>query len=260
MSSHKSYAASNTTYVPTPHWSPNNLTGTTLTSGLPAVPYQQSAANNETGYRGPYPGSVGLTSASPASSTGSPRSLESYATAYSMSVPSTPGAPYMHTVPLPLVSGSYGLPTPPNSPQTRPHPKLDQTLTYNTHSPYNFDVSYAPSGDLLALRQSALQPATARMVLTVPGIWTFEAANPRGVTVADVISAISQHLCARATGHEPEYHSRAGQPDVVRAYARRTAHARGDGLRRVDLLMSHTRFAGLSRARDGSDSWIVHFV
>lgn len=98
------------------------------------------------------------------------------------------------------------------------------------------------------------------MVLTVPGIWTFEAANPHGVTVADVISAISQHLCARATGYEPEYHARAGQPGVVRAYERRTAHARGDGLRRVDLLASHTRFAGLSRARDGSDSWIVHFV
>ncbi|THH06420.1 hypothetical protein EW146_g9613 [Bondarzewia mesenterica] len=251
-----------TGYISSPQWSLNNLTGTTASSTLPPVavarfmPPGPSTPVTAGVTRAPYPPSAGLLP-SPASSAGSPGTLHS---TYS-SVPSTPGAPYMYSVPLPSVPGQYGLPTPPTSPHHYPsRALLDRHLMYDPSAPLNFNVVNPPTQGLMMLRQAASQPSVPKLVLMVQGLsWSFEVSNPYGLSVSDVLSAIYHNLHYPTNGQDYEQ-NRHAQSSAGRAFQRRATAAPNDGLRRVDFLGSRTRFAGLSKASDGTDRWTVHFV
>ncbi|OJA21034.1 hypothetical protein AZE42_05535 [Rhizopogon vesiculosus] len=64
--------------------------------------------------------------------------------------------------------------------------------------------------------------------------------NSHGITVHDVLFRIREHLNRSVAAHE----------------MRGPFHA---GVKRVDFLGPKIFFAGITRARDGSDSWDLHF-
>jgi len=87
------------------------------------------------------------------------------------------------------------------------------------------------------------------MSVTIPKLpaWTIEVTNPHGITVNDVLLKIREMLNRSVASHEMQRPSHADPRE----------HAQG--VKGVDFLGPKVFFAGLTRARDGSDSWDLHF-
>lgn len=116
------------------------------------------------------------------------------------------------------------------------------------------------------LQELAVQPPVSHMIITVtvPELpaWTIEVVNPRGVTVNNVLAMIRETLNRSVASHEMQRSSRAVNAaiDSFRARSRADPHEHAQGVKRVDFLSPKVFFTGLSRARDGSDSWEIHLA
>ena len=89
--------------------------------------------------------------------------------------------------------------------------------------------------------------------------WSIEVMNPRGITVNDVLLKIRELLNRSVASHEMRGPSQAVAIDSFRARSRADPREHAQGVKRIDFLGPKIFFAGLSRARDGSDSWDLHF-
>jgi hypothetical protein len=84
--------------------------------------------------------------------------------------------------------------------------------------------------------------------------------NPQGVTIEIVLTTLYNEL--QYVVSKAEY---ATFPVHVQHHAARLFHGRAggnhaelsQGIKRVDFLCTKTLFLGLTRATDGSDSWVV---
>jgi hypothetical protein len=115
------------------------------------------------------------------------------------------------------------------------------------------------------LNEPAISTRAPCLVLEIPGIsgGAFYASAAYGVvSVREVLYALHAKLSERAGqndfNHLPsDSHRRAASA----SFSRRNAVAPDPaGLRRSDLLGGRTTFAGLQRASNGADVWIVHFI
>ncbi|KAF8267208.1 hypothetical protein EI94DRAFT_1701178 [Lactarius quietus] len=246
-------------YASSPAWSLNTLTGTSVSGGSGASPVT------------PVLIPVGLPSP-PGSASRSAGTQYAYASQF----PTTPGAPHMNTVPLPGLQ--HALPTPPVSPErSRYAAVLHELLVYTGHRPakLNYNVVQPPSAACLhpscnpnMLNEPAISTRAACLVLEIPGVsgGAFYASSPAGssgaLSVREVLYALNAKLSERAGqadfNHLPsDSHRRAASA----SFSRRNAVAPDPaGLRRCDLLGGRTTFAGLQRAANGADVWIVHFI
>ncbi|EIM89185.1 uncharacterized protein STEHIDRAFT_167070 [Stereum hirsutum FP-91666 SS1] len=246
MSSYHSAKNSNSpaSYVSSPAWSLNSLTGTTG-SQAPTTPVMSS---------------IGLPPTPPSAYADSLHGSYNYSSA-----PCTPpSAPRMRSVPLPPVaSGNYGLPTPPTSPQRPGVPLAHPLLVASSQPPIYFDLKRPPTELRLApqtLNEPASHPPSSYITLVIPGlIWTIEIPSARTVTVNDILRALYEKLQRPADRREYDAHSQPVQQIASSTFAARRRTS-GDGLKRIDFLGPKTRFAGMSRIQDGSDRWVVHFV
>ncbi|KAF9460205.1 hypothetical protein BDZ94DRAFT_1139093, partial [Collybia nuda] len=141
----------------------------------------------------------------------------------------------------------------------------------------NFDLTQPPSTitsrhhgiSQRVLSEPATSPPMRTMTITSRHLpWIITAHTSRGpfVTVYDVFDAIYYTLRKNITPNE--YHSLPTQKDkhhVNTAYEQRYRRIRSSreyqdeksgGVRRVDFLMDHTRFMGLSMTRE-TDTWIL---
>ncbi|KDQ51435.1 hypothetical protein JAAARDRAFT_530294 [Jaapia argillacea MUCL 33604] len=192
--------------------------------------------------------------------------------------PAAPGAPYIHTVPLPES------PSPPtrslsNSPPSRNvvvgplvvHPALTSqnplSLLFNVVEPIS-QIQYRRPLNPSCLDEPATNPSTTSLSIHIPQlpIWSFTVENPRGVTVSDVLNRLHAKLRGRISRTEWQgSFSKTTQNMGVAAFNARTSgdeSARNDGMKRMDLLGSNTFFAGLTTPRnsDGSECFTAHFV
>ena len=226
-------------FVSSPAWSLNTLTGTTASGGggLPVTPVMSP-----------------VSLPSPLGSTRSASTHSGHAYAYAAQVPSTPGAPHMGTVSLPSFQHqrappSYflhiprprlrstfnlfficrfvfsisplfhsffldSLPTPPVSPERSRYAVLSELLAYTGHRPayLNFNAVQPPSAACLhpscnpnAMNEPAISTRAPNLLLEVPGVsgGCFYASSAQGpghvVTVRDVLSALHAKLSERAS-------------------------------------------------------------
>ncbi|KIJ11719.1 hypothetical protein PAXINDRAFT_137749 [Paxillus involutus ATCC 200175] len=183
----------------------------------------------------------------------------------------TPTTPHLHTVSLPhpnsaprySSSGSY--PSPSGS-STSGILSLNPLLCYTGVAPICFnvtrDVQYIqlrPGCSPSLLQASALNPTCTRLLLNIPQLpsWPIEVTNSRGVTVYDVLVKIRDVLNRGASPMETTVSGFASE--YFRARTRTDPREFAQGVKRIDFLGPNVYFAGLSRARDGSDRWDVYF-
>lgn len=111
----------------------------------------------------------------------------------------------------------------------------------------------------------AIQPKVSHMIITISELpaWTIEVVNPHGITVNDVLLKISETLNRGVTSHEMQMHRPShavnAAIDSFRARSRADQREHALGVKRLDFLGPKFFFVGLTRARDGSDSWNIHF-
>lgn len=111
----------------------------------------------------------------------------------------------------------------------------------------------------------AVQPTVSRMTIIIPELpaWIIEVVNPQGITVNDVLLKIRETLNRGVTSHEMQMHRPShavnAAIDSFRARSRADQREHALGVKRLDFLGPKVFFAGLTRARDGSDSWNIHF-
>lgn len=114
------------------------------------------------------------------------------------------------------------------------------------------------------LQELAVQPPVSHMIITIPELpaWVIEVVNPRGITVNNVLAMIRETLNQSVASHEIQRSSRAVNAaiDSSRARSRADPREHTQGVKRVDFLGPKVFFTGLARARDGSDSWEIHFA
>lgn len=89
--------------------------------------------------------------------------------------------------------------------------------------------------------------------------WSIEVINPHGITVNDVLLKIRELLNRSVGSHEMRGPSHAVAIDSFWARSRADPREHAQGVKRIDFLGPKIFFAGLSKARDGSDSWDLHF-
>jgi hypothetical protein len=111
------------------------------------------------------------------------------------------------------------------------------------------------------LQESAVHPPVSHMIISIFELpaWSIEVMNPRGVTVSDVLLKVRELVNRNVASHEMHGPSHAVAIDSFRARSRADPRERAQGVKRVDFLGPKVFFAGLTRARDGSDSWDLHF-
>ncbi|KAF8069275.1 hypothetical protein FPV67DRAFT_1116715 [Lyophyllum atratum] len=197
-------------------------------------------------------------------------------------------SPASSGAPLTPPSYSGGLPGP--SPYVVSFPKSGQAsymstvrmhaLLQSSSSPaLNFDLTQHPSTitshhqgiSQRALSEPATKPPLASLTLLIPHLpWTVTVHASYGpyVTVTDVLEGIYRKLRANISSHE--FNSLPSEKDrrrVTSAYEQRYRRIRGSrdyedekrqGVRRVDFLMGHTRFMGLSSSSSGPEVWILN--
>src|SRR6266702_1267881 len=287
MPSSRSSKHHTSSYVSSPAWSMNTLTGT--------------SASGSSGGGAPHPVTpvlypVGLPSP-PGSASRSAATQSGYA--YGSQFPTTPGAPHMNTVPLPGLQRAHPsllsallnifltvfflspdtLPTPPVSPErSRYAAVLSELLVYTGHRPakLNYNVVQPPSAVCLhpscnpnMLNDPAISTRAPCLILEIPGIsgGAFYASSGGGgghhaVSVREILYALHAKLSERAGQTDfnqlpSDSHRRAASA----SFSRRNGVAPDPaGLRRSDLLGGRTTFAGLQRAANGADVWLVHFI
>jgi hypothetical protein len=116
------------------------------------------------------------------------------------------------------------------------------------------------------LNEPAISTRAPCLVLEIPGVsgGAFYASSGSAgpVSVREVLYALHAKLSERASqtdfNHLPsDGHRRAASA----SFSRRNAVAPDPaGLRRTDLLGGRTTFAGLQRAANGAEVWLVHFI
>ncbi|KAG1748456.1 uncharacterized protein EDB91DRAFT_1114088 [Suillus paluster] len=190
----------------------------------------------------------------------------------SSSVP-IPHAPHLHTVSLPHPNAALASHQSPMSYQhSSTHRSsmivLHSLLSYGPNLRFNVTrdlahVQLRPGCPPTMLQELAVHPPVSHMTITTSELpaWTIEVVNPRGVTVNDVLFKIREMLNRSVASQEMQRSSRAASAAIESCRARSRADPReyAQGVKRVDFLGPKVFFAGLARARDGSDSWEIHF-
>jgi hypothetical protein len=115
------------------------------------------------------------------------------------------------------------------------------------------EVQLRPSCEPAMLWESAIHPPVSHMTVTIPGIHasTTEVVNPRGVTVHDVLVKIREML------YRSDRSSRS--VSAIDSFRIKSCADPREYVQCIDLLGPKVFFAGLTRARDGSDRWEIHF-
>ncbi|TDL20820.1 hypothetical protein BD410DRAFT_725144 [Rickenella mellea] len=116
------------------------------------------------------------------------------------------------------------------------------------------------------LSQPATSPPTPyiRIVSGVfPFDWRIDVQNPYGVTVGDVLDGISRGLRRGVTQREWAQTSRTQKARVADAFYARTLQSadprreHSQGVRRVDWLLKHTTFVGLTPSPEMPYTWTL---
>ncbi|KAG1832484.1 hypothetical protein EV424DRAFT_1368930 [Suillus variegatus] len=175
----------------------------------------------------------------------------------------TPNTPYLHPVSLPIPS----INAPHLHTVSLPHPNahLHQPPVPHQH-PSATHSSMIVLHPLLSrgIWEFALQPNVSRMTITIPELpaWIIEVVNPHGITVNDVLLKIRETLNQGVTSHEMQMHRPShavgAAIESFRARSRADQREHALGVKRFDFLGPKVFFVGLTRARDGSDSWNIH--
>lgn len=183
-----------------------------------------------------------------------------------------PNTPLLHPISLPHPNAASH-----QSPMSHQHPStshssfivLHSLLSYGPNLRFNVTrdlahVQLRPDCPPTMLQQLAVQPPVSHMIITVPELpaWIIEVVNPRGVTVNNVLAMICETLNQSVASHEMQRSSRAVNAaiDSFRGRSRADPREHAQGVKRVDFLGPKVFFAGLARARDGSDSWEIQFA
>ncbi len=196
-------------------------------------------------------------------------------------------SPASSTGPLTPPSHAFALPGPtpyafPSSPsKSRVVPtRLHSLIEYSTAPTIIYDFVDPPSAmssrrDRISSRtlsEPATSPPMQSMTLISPHLpWRIPviARNRSFVSVMDIIDAI--YHCLRMQVGEPEYKLLPTRKDQERASAayrqrykryrdpRTYDEERRHGLRRLDFLMGHSKFRGLSRTDSGPSTWFLNF-
>ena len=191
----------------------------------------------------------------------------------------TPPRPFAMGLPGP---SPYGVPYAAKS-QARPHmggrPVRPHPVLQFSHSPVlKFDVTQPPSTisthhrgvSLRILSEPATDPPLPNLTIISPLLpWATNIAAPRGafVTVGDVLHGLYRSL--RINISSQDFHSLQSKDRirVTTAYEQRCKcvrgtreyeHERRGGVRRVDFLMGHTQFTGLSSTNRGPGYWVLN--
>ncbi|OAX34420.1 hypothetical protein K503DRAFT_859221 [Rhizopogon vinicolor AM-OR11-026] len=198
--------------------------------------------------------------------------------------PPTPNAPHIHTVSLPVSITNAPhlhtvlLPHPYAASHQSPvsyqhsstsHPSLmvlHPLLSRGPNLMFNVtrDLAYVqlrPDCLPTMLQEPAVHPPVFHMTIAIFELhtWSIEVMNPRCITVHDVLLRIREQLNRSAAAHEMRNPSHAVAMDSFRARCRADPREHAQGVKRVDFLGPKVFFNGLTRARDGSDSWDLHF-
>ncbi|KAG1752958.1 hypothetical protein EDB19DRAFT_1627558 [Suillus lakei] len=126
-------------------------------------------------------------------------------------------------------------------------------------------VQLRPDCPPTRLWEFAVQPKVSRMTITIPELpaWAIEVVNPHGITVNDVLLKIRETLNRGVTTQEMQMyrpsHAVSAAIDSFKARSRSDQREHAQGVKRFDFLGPKCFFAGLTRARDGSDTWYIHF-
>ncbi|KAG2038466.1 hypothetical protein BDR03DRAFT_954860 [Suillus americanus] len=183
-----------------------------------------------------------------------------------------PNTPLLHPVSLPHPNAASH-----QSPMSYQHSStshssfivLHSLLSYGPNLKFNVTrdlthVQLRPGCRATMLQELAVQPPVSHMIITIPELpaWTIDVVNPRGVTVNNVLAMIRETLNRSVTSHEMQRSSRVVNAaiDSFRARSRADPREHTQGVKRVDFLGPKVFFVGLARARDGSDSWEIHFA
>ncbi|KAG2150359.1 hypothetical protein DEU56DRAFT_898796 [Suillus clintonianus] len=184
----------------------------------------------------------------------------------SLPIPIT-NAPHLHTVSLPHPNASLHQPPVSYQHSSTSHSSMIVLHTLLSLGPnIMFDVTkdlayvqLRPDCSPTRLQEFAVQPRVSRMTITIPELpaWTIEVVNPHGITVSDVLLKIRETLNRGVTSQEMQMYRPSHAVNSAINWARSRQHAQG--VKRVDFLGPKVLFAGLARARDGSDSWGIYF-
>ncbi|KAH7920766.1 hypothetical protein BV22DRAFT_1073441 [Leucogyrophana mollusca] len=188
-----------------------------------------------------------------------------------------PHAPHLRNVSLPHPNAAPRHPSydyddasasgPPSGSVVALHP----LLSYDPNARMRFnvaqDLSYIqlrPGCSPRMLQELALSPSAPRLLITFPSIpaWPIEVANPRGVTVTDVLGRIRDVLNRPVTQHELVTQFPWAATSAAESFRARTRADPGEyaqGVKRLDIIGPNYFFVGLTRARDGQDRWDIHF-
>ncbi|EPQ52342.1 hypothetical protein GLOTRDRAFT_47572 [Gloeophyllum trabeum ATCC 11539] len=140
----------------------------------------------------------------------------------------------------------------------RSDPHHGSVRHYRSYQP----LSYARLAEF-ATRPPVYSMTIKCNVFPFPASWRIYVANPRGVCVLDVLLAIAHALRTPVTRAEWQRLSRKQREGVGAAFNQRWSHSpdayyeRSRGVRRIDCLQRHTRFAGLSRSWDAPYMWTM---
>ena len=189
--------------------------------------------------------------------------------------------------PLTPPSHAFTLPGPtpyafPSPSKSRAMPaRLHPLLEYSTSPSIIYDFIDSPSTGMSSRRERlssrilaepATSPATQSLTLISPHLpWRIPVTSYNGsfVTVMDVINAV--YRCLREQVSEPEFKLLPTRKDEERAsaaYRQRYRSYRDPrvydeekrrGLRRIDFLMGHSKFRGLSKTDSGPATWFLNF-
>ncbi|KAK2462592.1 hypothetical protein APHAL10511_005325 [Amanita phalloides] len=187
-----------------------------------------------------------------------------------------PLTPPSHTFPLPGPT-PYALPSLTKSRTV--NGRVHTLLEYSTSPVIGYDFIDPPSAlkvrregvSSRLLSEPATSPPLQSLTLTSPHLpWRIPVAARNGtfVSVFDVIDSV--YRCLRTHVSESEYHllpTRADQERANAAYRQRYRRLKDprayddekrQGLRRIDFLMGHSKFRGLSRTDSGPTSWFLN--
>ncbi|KAF5378735.1 hypothetical protein D9615_006872 [Tricholomella constricta] len=194
----------------------------------------------------------------------------------SSAAPLTPPS-YIGSLPGP---SPYVVSFPTGSQTTSMKPVRIHALLQSSSSPaLDFDLTLPPSTitsrhqgiSLRALSEPATNPPVSVITIIVPHLpWSITVRPSHGthVTVSDVLEEIYRKL--RTNISSQEFHALPSEKDrqrVTAAYEQRYRRIRSSreyedekrrGVRRVDFLMRHTRFMGLSSTSRGPDVWVLN--
>ena len=93
--------------------------------------------------------------------------------------------------------------------------------------------------------------------------WLIEVEKPDGVTVKDVLSGLYKSLRRRITPNEYALVPETQRKRIADSFYRRVrespdpSHEQGRGVRRVDWLLKHTVFVGLTPSPEGPLTWTL---